>query len=126
MYLVQASCRKKSSLIDQGADAGIASIDTRVIERHSHRRLISMASVTMRSPLPFLLSLLEVLRDLNGGCHPYIAQVRIPSAARKVNPFFTSIGIFCLWWQQQLDPHSRVFTTYSDCGRLCFPSQYSR
>jgi hypothetical protein len=32
---VQASSRKKSSLIDQGANGGIASIDTRVIERHS-------------------------------------------------------------------------------------------
>jgi hypothetical protein len=34
---VQASCRKKSSLIDQGADGGIAGINTRVIERHSHQ-----------------------------------------------------------------------------------------
>jgi hypothetical protein len=34
---VQASCRKKSSLIDQGADGGIAGIDTRVVERHYHR-----------------------------------------------------------------------------------------
>jgi hypothetical protein len=38
MYsLVQASRRKKSSLINQGANGGIAGIDTRVIERHSHR-----------------------------------------------------------------------------------------
>jgi hypothetical protein len=38
MYsLVQASSRKKSSLIDQGANGGISTgIDTRVIERHSH------------------------------------------------------------------------------------------
>jgi hypothetical protein len=28
MYLVQASCRKKHSLIDQGADGGIACFDT--------------------------------------------------------------------------------------------------
>jgi hypothetical protein len=33
----QASRRKKSSLIDQGANGGIAGIDTRVIERHPHR-----------------------------------------------------------------------------------------
>ena len=34
---VQASSRKKSSLIDQGANGGISTgIDTRVIERHSH------------------------------------------------------------------------------------------
>jgi hypothetical protein len=33
---VQASCRKKSSLINQGANGGITGIDTRVIERHSH------------------------------------------------------------------------------------------
>jgi hypothetical protein len=33
---VQASCRKKSSLIDQGANGGITGINTRVIERHSH------------------------------------------------------------------------------------------
>jgi hypothetical protein len=32
----QASCRKKSSLIDRGANGGIAGIDTRVIERHPH------------------------------------------------------------------------------------------
>jgi hypothetical protein len=38
MYsLVQASCRKKSSLIDQGANGGITGIDTRVIECHPHR-----------------------------------------------------------------------------------------
>jgi hypothetical protein len=38
MYsLVQTSCRKKSYLIDQGANGGITGIDTRVIERHSHR-----------------------------------------------------------------------------------------
>jgi hypothetical protein len=35
--LSQASRRKKSSLIDQGANGGIAGIDTRVIERHPHR-----------------------------------------------------------------------------------------
>jgi hypothetical protein len=35
MYSVQACCRKKSSLIDQGANGGIAGIDTRVIERRS-------------------------------------------------------------------------------------------
>jgi hypothetical protein len=33
---VQASCRKKSSLIDQGANGGITGIDTRVIGCHSH------------------------------------------------------------------------------------------
>jgi hypothetical protein len=33
----QASHRKKSSLIDRGANGGIAGIDTRVIERHPHR-----------------------------------------------------------------------------------------
>jgi hypothetical protein len=33
---VQASCRKKSSLIDQGANGGNTGIDTRDIERHSH------------------------------------------------------------------------------------------
>jgi hypothetical protein len=38
MYsLVQASCRKKSPLIDQGVNGGITGIDTRVIERHYHR-----------------------------------------------------------------------------------------
>jgi hypothetical protein len=38
MYLsVEATHRKKSSLIDQGANRGIASIYTIVIERHSHR-----------------------------------------------------------------------------------------
>jgi hypothetical protein len=34
---VQASFRKKSSHIDQGANGGITGIDTRVIECHSHR-----------------------------------------------------------------------------------------
>jgi hypothetical protein len=34
---VQASCRKKNSLIDQGANGGITGIDTRVIECHSHQ-----------------------------------------------------------------------------------------
>ncbi len=34
---VQVSCRKKSSLIGQGANGDITGIDTRVIERHSHR-----------------------------------------------------------------------------------------
>jgi hypothetical protein len=34
---VQASSRKKSSLIDQGANRGITDIDTRVIECHSYR-----------------------------------------------------------------------------------------
>jgi hypothetical protein len=34
---VQASCRKKSSLIDQGANGGITGINTRFIERHSHQ-----------------------------------------------------------------------------------------
>jgi hypothetical protein len=33
----QASCRKKSSLIDQGANGGIAGVDTRVIEPHPHQ-----------------------------------------------------------------------------------------
>jgi hypothetical protein len=33
----QASRRKKSSLIDRGANGGIAGIDTRVLERHPHR-----------------------------------------------------------------------------------------
>jgi hypothetical protein len=33
----QASRKKKSSLIDRGANGGIAGIDTRVIERHPHR-----------------------------------------------------------------------------------------
>jgi hypothetical protein len=37
MYSVQASSKKKSTLIDQGANGGIAGIDTRVIERHSHQ-----------------------------------------------------------------------------------------
>jgi hypothetical protein len=38
MYLsVQASSRRKSSLIDQGANGGITGIDTRVIECYSHR-----------------------------------------------------------------------------------------
>jgi hypothetical protein len=37
MYSVQASRRKKSSLIDQGVNVGIAGIDTRVIECHPHR-----------------------------------------------------------------------------------------
>jgi hypothetical protein len=37
MYVVQASCRKKGSLINQGVNGGIAGIETRVIERHSHR-----------------------------------------------------------------------------------------
>jgi hypothetical protein len=48
-------------------DGGIASIGTRVIERHSHQTVDLLASITMRSPLPFILSLLELLRDLNGG-----------------------------------------------------------
>ena len=34
MYLVQASCRKKSLHINQGAIGGITGIDTRVIEHH--------------------------------------------------------------------------------------------
>jgi hypothetical protein len=34
---VQASRRKKSSLINQGANGGITGIDTRVIEHHSHQ-----------------------------------------------------------------------------------------
>jgi hypothetical protein len=34
---VQASCRKKSFLIDRGANGGITNIDTRVIECHSHQ-----------------------------------------------------------------------------------------
>ena len=33
----QASSRKKGSLIDRGANGGIAGSDTRVIERHAHR-----------------------------------------------------------------------------------------
>jgi hypothetical protein len=33
----QASRRKQDSLIDRGANGGIATIDTRVIERHPHR-----------------------------------------------------------------------------------------
>ncbi len=33
----QASRRKKSSLINRGANGGIAGIDTRVIECHPHR-----------------------------------------------------------------------------------------
>jgi hypothetical protein len=33
----QASRKKKSSLIDRGANGGIAGVDTRVIERHPHR-----------------------------------------------------------------------------------------
>jgi hypothetical protein len=33
----QASRRKKSSLIDRGANGGIAGVDTRIIERHPHR-----------------------------------------------------------------------------------------
>jgi hypothetical protein len=37
MYSVQASHRKKSSLINQGANGGIPGIDTRVIERHPHQ-----------------------------------------------------------------------------------------
>jgi hypothetical protein len=37
MYWVHISCRKKSSLTDQGANGGIAGIETRVIERHSRR-----------------------------------------------------------------------------------------
>ena len=98
MYLVQASCRKKSPLIDQGAIGGITGIDTRVIEHHPCRTVV--ASITMRS-LPFLLSLLELLRDLNRRGNSYNAPVRISSAARKVNSFFMSIGIFCQWWQQQ-------------------------
>jgi hypothetical protein len=32
----QASCKKKSSLIDRGANGGIAGVDTWVIERHPH------------------------------------------------------------------------------------------
>jgi hypothetical protein len=66
MYLIQASCRKKSYLTDQGADGGIVltqgSLNAILI-----KRLISAASTTMRSPLPFLLSLLELLQDLNKG-----------------------------------------------------------
>jgi hypothetical protein len=37
MNVSQASCKKKSSLIDCGANGGIAGIDTRVIERHPHQ-----------------------------------------------------------------------------------------
>jgi hypothetical protein len=33
---VQASCRKKSSLINQGDNGGTTGIETRVIEGHSH------------------------------------------------------------------------------------------
>ncbi len=33
----QASSRKKGSLIDRGANGGVAGSDTRVIERHAHR-----------------------------------------------------------------------------------------
>jgi hypothetical protein len=33
---VQASCRKKSYLLNQGANGGITGIATRVIECHSH------------------------------------------------------------------------------------------
>jgi hypothetical protein len=52
---VQASCREKSSLIT-GIDGTQGSLNVILIEW-----LIFMASITMRSPLPFLLSLLELL-----------------------------------------------------------------
>jgi hypothetical protein len=56
----QASRRKKSSLIDRGANGGITG-NAILIER-----LIFVASTATIS-LPFLLSLLELWRNLNGG-----------------------------------------------------------
>jgi hypothetical protein len=66
MYWVQASHRKKvlssikvpmeaSQVLTQGSLIAILI-----------KRLVFVTSITMRSPLPFLLSLLELLRDLNG------------------------------------------------------------
>jgi hypothetical protein len=52
---VQAPCRKKSSLIDQGANGGIIGIDTRFIECHSHRmvdiRCIDNHEITTSIPI---------------------------------------------------------------------------
>jgi hypothetical protein len=62
---VQASCRKKSSLIDQGANGGITLLTQGSLNAILMEWLIFVALITMRSPLPFLLSLLELLRDLN-------------------------------------------------------------
>jgi hypothetical protein len=60
----QASRRKKSSLIDRGANGDIAGIDTRVLERHPHRT-VDIRGIDNTRSLPFLLSLLELWRDLN-------------------------------------------------------------
>jgi hypothetical protein len=75
MYSVQASRRKKSSLINQGghqgANGGIIGGITGILTQGSLnailiKRLIFVTWMTMRSPLPFILSLLELLCDLNG------------------------------------------------------------
>ena len=85
-----------TALIDQGANGGITGIDTRVIEYHPCRTVdicgMDNHEITF---IPIGATAGAVARSQWGGCNSYNAPVPISSAARKVNSFFMSIGIFC-------------------------------
>jgi hypothetical protein len=120
MYFVQASCSKESFLINQRANGGNPGIDTRVIERHPHR-MVDICGIDNHVITSIPIVTAGAVGRSQRGCHSYNTPVRISSAARKVDSFLMSIGIFCQQWQQQVDSHARGLQRIQTVDGYVFP-----
>jgi hypothetical protein len=123
----RASRKKKGSLIDHGANGGIAGGNTRIIEHHPHRT-VDINGIDNHQEITSIpiVTTGALLRKLNKRrCHSHHASVYLlPATKGQTIHSSCQLESFSKDVNEKSIHISGGLQRYSDRGRLCIPSQY--